>query len=254
MSCGGLPSQESKIAGVTGDFVMKYSIFFLIICMQCINLAQAAEPEALTLEVAAQKSAFKVGEPVSVTLVFKNTGSGDLKFYQPPSFNFVTRDRHFLFLVVRPDGSRFRLSPVVSSGFYVPRRDDYREIGAGEALSIAVTWSSRATELPQQVSWEALRQITSREAGLDRAQLAQQFKLKGDYFIRRADGFDHLVLRDLLLDVFDLPGEYTLVVEYANNSNFCMFDDSRSTMRNWEKIEDAWVGAVTGEARLSIVP
>ncbi|MBU2102195.1 MAG: hypothetical protein ABH865_06640 [Candidatus Omnitrophota bacterium] len=229
---------------------MKYRILFLWVSLVCVNAVYAIEPDALSVQLERQQEIFKRGDPIALNVIFKNASPGSFKLYQPSSFDRASRDWHLSFLVIRPDGSRFTLLPIAGARtLYAPRRQDYRELASGMTSTLQIVFADRERKEKRYESWEAVRLITPQEASANREQLAQQFNLTGDYFTRR-DGGDYLVLRDLLLDVFNIPGEYTIMVDYANASTFCMFDDSRSTMRNWEKVEDAWTGTASSQTHV----
>ena len=92
----------------------------------------------------------------------------------------------------------------------------------------------------------------SADVDLSGKELREKYNITGDWQLSLHDP-RHLILLDVLGNVFSATGRYTLVFEYHNLCNYCEFSDADSGRISLDEVAEAWTGSLTDSVVIEII-
>lgn len=223
---------------------MKRIVMFVVMVAVGTGVVFGAD---LELEVVPPDGAVTLGKPLEMDLRFVNRGDGDLAVFQPDSIHKSWPCWALDAEVVRPDGSEFTLRPEVMYAMApMPSPEHVVMLEPGDAwtVSLRLVPDEPLTTHPPS-GWVAVIPISGFEVEhMPEEALKTAYGVDGEvYFISGARHW--LALREVLADVFDQPGSYTVSFTMENR---CVPLDAKGV----PVPPEPWQGAVTGEAVIEV--
>lgn len=205
-------------------------------------------PGSLELLVEARNQTVGLGDPLDFDISLRNPGHEAIKLYHPKSIHMVSYCWSLTVRVTRPNGKIVTLAPEITFAS-APRveREDFRIFEPGETLSVPIHLEAdepSATHTPSE--WVGIIPISTVESDvLPEAAVKRLHGIRGDvYFI--TGGETSLAIRDLVMDVFNQPGDYRLEFIYRSDcTQYLEFSGARAS--ELVSVDRAWSGELAYE-------
>ena len=203
---------------------------------------------SLELLVETPSRTVSLGHALDFVVSLRNSGHEAIELYHPKSIHMVSYCWSLSFRVTRPDGNVVTLAPEITfaSAPFVERKD-FQRLEPGEALSVPIHLEAddpSATHTPS--GWVGLIPISTVEFDvLPEAAVKRLHGIRGDvYFIVGSE--TSLAIRDLLMDVFNQPGDYRLEFDYHNDCTQHL-EFSEAGTGELSSVHGAWSGRLAYE-------
>lgn len=238
-------------------------VFFLLVHTAGF-LSFCQEPASqLIFSAQADKTAYKQGEPIGITLRIINQGTQEVKIFHPDILgkSWGGCDWDLQCTVRKPNGVIIVLEPDMRlQTSYSVEPQYFKVIAPGAALEIPLKFKGNKVFDPIRKAyssdeegdeWVGLIEIGAHAANISEEDVRRRWSIKGDYgFISGAK--DYIAVKQLLADVFNVPGLYLLDFQYGNNCNFASSTDRQGRIDRWDKVTDAWIGKLATSVTFEI--
>ncbi|MDD5584298.1 MAG: hypothetical protein PHV55_04505 [Candidatus Omnitrophica bacterium] len=236
-------------------FLLVHTAGFLSFCQ---------EPASqLIFNAQADRAAYRQGEPIGITLRITNQGTQEAKIFHPDILgkSWEGCDWDLQCTVRKPNGATIVLAPDIRlQASYSVEPRYFKVIAPGAALEIPLKFKGNKVFDPIRKAyssneegddWVGLIEIGAHAANISDEDARSRFHIKGDYGFMSGDK-NCIIVKQLLADVFNAPGQYRLDFEYTNNCNFASSTDRQGRIDQWDKVVDAWTGKLTASVTFEI--
>ncbi|MDD5195767.1 MAG: hypothetical protein PHQ96_08870 [Candidatus Omnitrophica bacterium] len=242
---------------------MKKALLFIILIIAYTSGYCQEQLSAIEFHAVTDKSVYKQGEPIAITLYLTNRDTKDIKLFHPDTLgkSWVGCELGLECRVRRPGGSIILLEPDMRfEASYAVEAQYFKVLTPGDALGIPLRFKGNKFFDPVMKTysnksegneWVGLIEIGPHQANISDEDVRRRWGIKGDYGFLSGTK-DYIIVRQLLSDVFNSPGQYQLDFEYVNNCNFASSADRQGNVDQWDKVTDAWTGKLEASVSFEI--
>lgn len=213
------------------------------------------DDQPLQLIINTDQPAYKLNQPIHMELTVRNAGNLPIIVFNPDSIHQINSNWNLQCQIKKPEGQEVVLQPdIMFQNISMQSRENFMTVDSGDEILFGVDIVDHMYQNKDSSPWIAIIDTWSRQVDVLKGNdfYARKIKgVRGDYFTISGKEVS-LAVRDLLKDVFNQIGKYSIVCEYSNNvSSYLLPKDDK--FMDLKEFPECWTGKLISEGRIEIV-